>query len=288
MTTPFIPNIQKLSAVEFSESLTFLLYGITGSGKTYFCGTAGPRTLFVNLGHGLTTLKSPAFLEKHPYDPYFVNVPTDESDKIEYVRQIINYALEKRADDFDTIVVDDGSALSRIAMEKAISINSDLQKTNTQSKAKQHGGIIAPQIADYGEEISVLTWFFAKFTEEAKMANKHLLITAHERQVFGKPVRIGEPAPLKKIRPGFTGQTFPDAIPQFFDEVWQFEVVGSGERKKFRQRTIGNELVNAKSRHGGVFKEIEENLSFPEVIKRIKSFKYVPSEADPDLLVAVK
>lgn len=283
----FIPNIRKLSEVPPDKTITMLLYGITGAGKTFFCGTAGPRTLFINIGHGLTTLQSPAFLEKHPYDPWFVNVPIDV-DQMDYVTGTIDYAVKNKRGDFDTIVIDDCSALGRIAMQKAIEVNEDLQKTKTNQQAKAHGGLISPNVADYGEEINVLTWFLSTYTEMAKIHEYHFICTAHERQVFGKAPKIGDARPLTKIRPGFTGETFPDKIPAFFDEVWQFEVVGSGEKKKFRQRTVGNELINAKSRHGGIFKEIEEGLTFPEVVKRIQSYKYVPSEADPSLLVAVK
>jgi hypothetical protein len=64
----------RLSVIEFKtldelprgKGETVLLYGPNGSGKTWFCGTSGERTLFINIGNGEATLKSPLFRSIYP------------------------------------------------------------------------------------------------------------------------------------------------------------------------------------------------------------------------------
>lgn len=258
-----------------------LIYGASGTGKTYFCGTAGDRTLYMNIGSGIATLQSPAFTTKHQSNPLVVTIPLGDSSH-DMVCDTIDYYLQKRRDEFDTMVVDDASALRRGAMIKAVQINADLNKSTTLAQAKKHGHIV-PAVQDYGEEMSVVESFLSDYTEIAKSHNVHLILTAHERLTYKKGGKIGDPPVLTKIRPGFTGQTFPDTVPAFFDEVWRFSVVGKGSSKRYRITTEGSELVTAKSRHGGVFKEEEESLDFPTVVKRIKEKKYIAVE---DKLIA--
>lgn len=286
LKSDFTPDLAKLSARPFNEALTQLIYGPSGCGKTYYLGTAGPRNVIFNPGVGVTTLQSPAFLQRYPFDPWTIEIP-DTARPFDYVCDSFEWLVKNKRDAFDSISLDDFSAMSRFAMRKAIEINKDLGKTTTFETAKKYGGIIAPQIADYGEEMSVLEWFLNEITVLAKAENFHLICTAHERITFGKPPKIGEPAPELKIRPGFTGQTFPDKIPAFFDEVWRMGVFGKGDNKKYQMTTQGNEKVQGKSRHGGVFPEIITDASFPQVVALIKSHKYIPDPDNPDLLIKV-
>lgn len=287
MDSKFQPDLKKLSAKPFAESLTMLLFGDPGTGKTFFAGTAGPRTVILNVGVGDETLRSPAFLKKYPYDPYIIDVPRDVN-QFEYCCDSVEWLFKNKAGEFDTIVLDECTAFRAIALQKAIEVNKDLQKTGTADAAKKNRGIISPQIADFGEEINVVNWFLAEITQECKANNVHLIALAHARTTYKKPAKIGEPPMLVKVRPGFTGQTFPDAVLGHFDEVWYLEVVGRGEQKKYRFTTQPNSLLSAKSRHGGVFKETEENIDFPYVVKEIKKHKYIPDPNNPDILIAVK
>lgn len=261
-----------------------LIYGPSGSGKTYFQGTAGPRNVFFNAGVGDTTLKSPAFLSRYPFDPLTINIPPTDA-PFEYICDSLDYLVQKKRSEFDVVSIDDFSAIRRFAMMKAIEINSDLNKTTTKVSAKKYGGIIAPQIADYGEEMAVTEWFLNEITTMAKAENFHLICSAHERISFNKPARIGDQPTERAVRPGFTGQTFPDQVPAFFDEVWRFQVVGKGNNKEYRVTTQGNEKVTAKSRHGGVFDETLIDPNFPAIVQEIKKHKYIPDPNDPTLLI---
>lgn len=284
MTTPFKPDIQKLSALPFAEALTMLIYGPSGGGKTFFSGTAGPRNVIFNVGVGITTLQSPAFREKYPFDPWIINVPI-VAQPYDYIIDSVNWLVKNMRSEFDAMTFDEFTAVRKAAMRKAIQINKDLNKTDTEDKMKKNRGVISPQIADYGEEMSVIAHCLDNITQLAKAENFHLLCLAHERITMGKAPKIGEARPEVKVRPAFTGETFPDQVPSYFDEVWRLEVLGKGERKQYRFTTIGNEKVQAKSRHGGVFKEFEPSLTFPEVVQRIKSHKYIVNPDDPTLLI---
>lgn len=284
MTTPFKPDIQKLSALPFHESLTMLIYGPSGSGKTYFAGTAGPRSVILNAGAGLTTLVSPAFRTKFPYDPYIINIPL-VAQPYDYLIDSVNWAVQNLRAEFDVMVFDEFTAIRRMAMRKALQINADLNKSDTESKMKKNRGVMSPMIADYGEEMNVIAHCLDNITQLAKANNFHLLCLAHERITMGKAPSIGAPRPEVKVRPGFTGETFPDAVPGYFDAVWRLEVLGKGANKVRRFTTDGNEKVQAKTRHGGVFSEFENNLTFPDVVQRIKSHKYIVNPDDPTLLI---
>lgn len=281
-TKPLIAEATRLQAMPFAESLTMLLYGGPGVGKTFFCGTAGDRTLYFDIGSGIATLQAPDFTKKYASNPLVVRIPLGD-DSHDMLCDTLDHYIQKRRDEFDTVVVDDASSLRRGAMIKAVEINMDLGKSSTGANAKKHG-MIVPVVQDYGEEMSVVEKFLADYTEIAKASNLHLLITAHEKLTYKKGQKIGDPPTLVKIRPAFTGQQFPDTVPAFFDEVWRFYVVGRGDKKQHRIITQPSELLVAKSRHGGVFLEEEKNLDFPTVVQRIKARKYIPTD---DGLVAV-
>jgi hypothetical protein len=281
------PNLVKLSATPFHESLTLLLYGASGTGKTYFAGTAGSRNVIFNAGVGLITLQSPAFLSRYPYDPWTIEIPNDVDQPMDFVCDSLEWLVKTRRADFDIVTVEDFTAIGRYAKQKAVQINKDLGKTNTAESAKKNRGIISPTIADYGEEMNVLEWFLGDLTNIAKTENFHLICTAHERITYNKPAKIGDPPSERAIRPGFTGQTFPDKIPAFFDEVWRLQILGKGTNKKYQATTQGNEKVQAKSRHGGVFAETIDDPSWPKLIQEIQKHKYIPNPDDPNLLIKV-
>jgi hypothetical protein len=269
-----ITEAVRLSAMPFAESLTLLIYGGSGTGKTYFCGTAGSRTLIINIGAGLATLQAPNFTDKYKVNPLVATIPVG-MDSHDGICDTLDYYIQSKSDEFDTIVIDDASSLNKSAMYKAIQVNEDLNKSQALANFKRLGQL-APGIQDYGEEINVVGDFLRQYTEIAKASNKHLIITAHERLTYRKAQKPNDPPTLVKIRPAFTGQTFPDNVPGFFDEVWRFTVVGRGASLRHRITTQPSEIIVAKSSHGGVFKEEEQDLDFPHVVQRIKSFKYVP------------
>lgn len=265
MTTPY-----NLKDSRPGEAITLLLYGGSGVGKTYFAGTCGSRSLILNTGFGLETLKSKAFKNAYPdANPIIVDI-REEVDKkgivtvakaFDLVCDVIDEFVNTRRDEFDNIIIDDASTLASFAQNKGIELNLDSGKTKG-TKRK----IPMPVLQDYGTEQSILKWFFSMYTTLAKASGFNLIVTAHDRSVYtsGK----GEEPRLRKVFPNFVGKDYfaPAVIPAFFDEVWYLYLVGG----KRRFRTQPNEIYVAKTRHGGIFKEVEEFSNWNDVTSKIK------------------
>ena len=73
-------RFKRLVDYKAGEAWTVLIYGPTKSGKTWFVGSAGSRTLLVNTGSGLATLQSPAFRAKFPNSKDIIVVDVYETD----------------------------------------------------------------------------------------------------------------------------------------------------------------------------------------------------------------
>jgi hypothetical protein len=250
-----------------------LLYGSSKTGKTYFAGTAGPRTLFLNLGEGLETLKSPAFTSKYPDSQKMIVIDVREhgvkgvSEAYEYINDALDYALKTFPDQFDTVVLDEATAYRKFAMNRAMDLNTG---TRTTVRVSRSESFVKPDVGDYGLEMQMVEWFLGTYIPIFKEANKNFLMLAHERQVFAKPPKIGDEPVLKRILPGFTGKTFPDAVPQFFDDVWRSEVINS---RIYRVRTAGTEMEIGGTRHGGIFAPVEIDPNYIKMLDRIRAGK---------------
>lgn len=281
----------------FEEPLSLLLYGEAGTGKTFFAGSLGDRSLVCNLGWGLKTWSGPNFINKHGViHPLRIDIPIDNPHSFDILYDSLESAMKLHGDKFDAVIVDEITALRRHAMNKAAEINHDLNKYgkspyDSYDKIKDIGYVV-PQIMDYGEEMRAVEDFLIKYIELCKTAGKHFLALAHERHDEKKVKGTLNESVTTAIYPGFTGQTFPSDCTRFFDEVWRLTVVGIDKARTYQFQTEPDALVVAKTRHGGVFAEIEKNLDFPTVIKRIKGYKYIPDpkapKDAPDKLIAVK
>jgi hypothetical protein len=271
-------KLESLSDMPVGESITLLAYGASGKGKTFFCGTAGPRTAIINIGAGLATLQSPAFKKKYPsYDPLIVTINeeigpqgfVENATLFDQTADAVDELVEKHRDRFDTLCIDDATALGSAAMNKAIEVNTALGILKVGGLMKKYQTNI-PGIAEFGREMNMIEKFLAAITDIAKRENFNFILTAHERCTYRKPEQVGGLPVLQSIRPGFTGQTFPDKVPAYFDEVWNFSSKGEGDKWRITARTRGNSIITAKSRNGGIFNEIEENPDFSELLTRIQ------------------
>jgi hypothetical protein len=272
------------------ESWILLYYGASGSGKTFFCGTAGPRTLFINIGLGMETLSSPAFKLRYPEAAEMIFIDITEkvnergvlvaAEAFDLITDAIDYALDKFPNDFDTIVIDDATYMRRAAMNRALEINAGI-RTQPNARSVNINEFTVPEIQDYGREMQMIEWFLIQYVPKLRTLKKNLVMTAHERNIYGKPARIGDQPPLLKTVAGFTGKTFPDQIPAYFDDVFRAEAVGGGEQVVYRARTAGAEYdaTNAtasgallgKARHGGIFKTVEPDPNFLRFLQRIRA-----------------
>jgi hypothetical protein len=270
-------EFKTLDEMPAHESVTMLYYGGSGTGKTMFVGSAGPRTLIINIGDGLTTIQS-EFARKAFYKNGFPIVATirekidpktglfEAADAFDQVKNSIEWAMDHFADRFDTIAVDDATQLRSFAMNKGLELNDEWDRSKTLAKGKVQGGYILA-VQDYGAEMDLIEKFVAQTISFCKNEKKHFILTAHERHIF-KKVRdntgkvIGEE--IDKIRPGFTGKTFPDDITNYFDLVWRAEAVRAGGKSVYRCNTEDTAQIKAKSRYPGLFKNPEV---WPEWLK---------------------
>lgn len=270
-------SLRRLSDLPVGECETFLIYGANGTGKTALCGTAGDRALFINIGQGIKTLQSPWFKSKYGYNPIVVSI-NEEFDAhgifktatlYDRICDAIDDGITNFSDQFDYIIIDDASALNMAAMHKGLEFNKSSRKSQTLDEIRRLG-IMFAAVQDYQAEMNLVEQFIIGTINLCKQHNKHFVLTAHTRETFVKGDKIGELPKLHSIRPGFTGQTFPDSIPAEFDNVFFMECVGGGSNRVYRATTEGHEKLIAKSRWGGVFKTTEPNPNLQELVKRIK------------------
>lgn len=294
-------QIMRLSDIIPGVPIAVLAYGGSGTGKTFFLGTAGSRSLYIDCGIGpLETLKNVTFRKKYPdHNPIVVRVREQfDSDMIpigtafDTICDIIDYMLATKADEFDNVLVDNATAIRRFSMAKGIILADQSGKSQTfkgvmsdqlivtigkETYKTKRPPAIFPAVQDYGTEMALVEWLCATYIDVFKRAGKNFVLSAHERREYkkvknakGQPV-IGEPPILTKIRPGFTGQTFPDDIPALFDEVWWFEAVSTGEGTVHRFKAYGDDELVAKTTYGdGILKSVETDPNFQKILARIR------------------
>lgn len=272
-------NFTRLADIPSADSIIIMGYGPSGSGKTWFAGTTGSRTLFVNNGNGLATIRSKLFKEKYPNTNPIVFTPevpilVDPLKSINSLRDGINKALDDFGNDIDTIVIDDSTQVRNSVMHEALKFNQDTNKSQTLATlvSKKYKFPI-PAVQDYGTEMEFIEgWMNELVNEICRKEKKHLIVLAHERLTFKKAPSIGDQPILVRTTPSFTGvDKNPDYIAGLFDNVWHFETKGSGDRVFYNIRTEGGDELTAKTREAGLFDVIEKKLDFPEVVKRIKT-----------------
>jgi hypothetical protein len=277
--TPVV--FKRLHVYQPGQSWIMMGYGPSKSGKTYFAGTAGARTLFLNIGDGIETLMAPAFTTRYPDAKNMIVTdiretnPQNVAEAFDKTTDAIDHAMKHFPDKFDTVVLDEATAFRKYAMNKATELNTE-SRTRGAARAKRTEEFVKPDIGDYGTEMQMIEWFLGQYIPMFKEAGKHFIMLAHERQVFGKPAKIGDEPVLKKVQPGFTGKTFPDSVPAYFDDVWHSEQVGGGTNVVYRFRTAGDEDEIGGSRHGGIFSVVETDPNFQNMLSRIKAAQPLP------------
>lgn len=260
-------------------TLSLLVFGGSGCGKTFFAGTAGSRTLYVDCGNGTLTLDSPLFRSKvRDFNPLMLKITENmEADRsvsrpegFDHVCDGIDEALEKHSSEFDTVVLDDLTAMQKFAIHKALTTNNEEGRSRTATKKRK---VILPAMQDYGTEMSMINWFLFQYIDILKEAGKHFIVLAHDRYTFKKKDKVMDPDVVDSIRPKVTGKAFPDEVMAPFDFVWHAEKAGSGKDAVYRFRIYGDEEVRGKTRFGGVFDSLEMNPNFLKMVERIRNVK---------------
>lgn len=276
-------EIVELDSMKADEATTWLYYGGSGVGKTVFVGSAGPRTFIVNIGNGMKTLQSQWAKDKYYRDgmPLVVNISEERdpttgifksADAFDKVCDAIDYALAHHSDRFDTIAVDDATQLRAFAANKGLEINAEFKRSETLAKGRKAGAFVAG-IQDFAVEMNLIQQFVTGTIALCQQNKKHFLLTAHERHIFKKIKDqqgkiIGQE--IDKIRPAFTGQTFPDDITGHFDLVWNATAARTTAETVYRAFTGSTMQILAKSRFPGVFDNPEKDPNFLRSIERIR------------------
>lgn len=275
----------RLDDIPITESWISLIYGPSGSGKTWYLGTI-PRLLYINSGDGMATIQSPLFRQRHPlFNPIVINTneKTIGEGRDRYVEsakafdktcELIDEAISKDSirREFDTIAIDDATALRRYALNRAIEIQDAMT-----GKKRKLDRYTWTDVSDKGKEMDMVEWFLDEYIKIFKREKINFVLTAHERVIYNKPSKIGDEATIRAIKPAFTGTTFPDSVPRFFDEVWHSEPARNAEGFISQMRTGGLGNVITKCRHNGIFAPIELNPNFSSLLERIKGRVIHPS-----------
>lgn len=276
----------RLDEIPKDGPTSVLYYGGSKTGKTWFLGTAGDRSLLLDTGDGIDCLKSKYFREKVGAKPIVASVREKIGDRgvVEGVAQafdlagdILDYAIKNMLDQFDTIACDELSSLRKFALHKSFDVNFETGKSKTKNQAEKYD-FMMPAVQDWGVEMNLIEQFLEHYISKFKGLGKNFIVSAHQRYVLEKPKDakgsplIGEPPVIREIRPAVTGSQFPDTISGLFDNVWHAERVGGGDTGTvYRARVYGDEVTIAGSRNAGVFKTVEQNPNFLEMLKRIRA-----------------
>lgn len=284
MTTDEFKRFDEVS--QPAESVSLLLWGAAKTGKTDFSGSAGERSLYIDVGKSAETFHSKGFKDRRGVFKGFYRKVEEVAAKDNYVMpdtataydkvcDIIDEAIAKIKDKFDVVIVDEATAFRRYAMNKALEINQGMNKSQANVASKKWD-MILPGVQDYGSEMSLVSQFIAGTIDLLKKNNKHFILIAHERALFesvtdSKTGKKTETDIVKKLVPAFTGKKDIDAIANMFDCVFHTETARSGDNIIYRIRTQGDDGLVAGNRYSGVFQPIESNLTFPKMIERIKA-----------------
>ena len=178
---------------------------------------------------------------------------------------------KEKLDSFDTIVIDDLTSLSQYAAYKAMELSGTYRNSQSLTAAQRKKHVPIKEQGDWGIEIDAMRYFLGNLVEDCKNRNKNLICLAHERQYFTSTKKGSDPV-LRLRGPMLAGKdAFAiNVVPALFDDVWYFKTIGSGGKLITRARTIPDAIDSlAKTRWGGVFKEIEENPVFLDVVARV-------------------
>lgn len=254
---------------------TLLLYGNSGTAKTKFIGTAGSDSVIISPAQGIATLQSKWFRETFKVNPIIEIVDEMPLPDVAKGYDRISDLVEKYLEDLsiNTIIVDDATNFRRLALNKGLELNEQLNRSGTLAKMRKiKADTIVRELNDMTMEMSLVESFIKQACTYCKEAKKTFVMTAHERILFNPPAKVGAEDTVKKISPGFTGKTFPDDITGYFDLIWHTEVLGGGNQIHYQIRTQGDSKLVAKTRWAGLFPVIfEKQPLLSEIIQCVKT-----------------
>ncbi len=279
-------EVKRVLDLPDTTTLSAIVYGKKGCGKTSFAASGGDRTVFVFVGAGITgmkTLRSPWFREEIRTNPFVEEIHEELNEKrmpkkatlFDQITRKFDWWLENRIDDWDTMVLDDIANTRKAAMFKGFEINMQAKLSEAWSKTEKYT-IPMPGIQDFGVEMRAMQWLLETYIELFESAEKNFLVLAHERYTFskskdreGRPI-VGDKDIIDSIRPGFVGKTMPDDITANFDEVWHLTKIGIADSAIVKLDCYGDAQILANTRHAGVLKAFEKDPNFKNIMERIR------------------
>lgn len=252
-----------------------MVYGPSGTGKTFWAGSAGDDSIFMTDRNGIITLKSPLFKQKVGTNPFVVEIKPDESPSAPKLydslrNQIDGFLAPETKNDWRTLILDDINTTRIGARSKAVELNGLMGRSKT--KANMQSGkfkdIIIPTISDFGTEMGLVEAFLRQLTDGMRQEGKNLIVNAHERLYRKEGSNT-----IVAVKPLFTGTDTPDAMPGIFDMVWYIRTVGTGNATKREFVTDAEGGIMAKTRWGGLFKQTERDITAKEVFDRIEDWQ---------------
>ena len=252
-------------------------YAAVGAGKTHFAVEDG--VAIITSGNGFATIKSLVPIKK--VDPEVRIIERDQNilNPVAYDRyseEMEDLVENKDALKIHTICVDDLDDLRWASLLKGFKVNTSGEPGSGKSriynliKTKSLKNVIIRDVGDWGTEMDFTSQWLQNFTGLCRENRINLIVNAHERYTFTKKTKEDkDPPQLSRIGPSFSGSAYPDDVIGIFDNLFHMtRVVQEGKGVTYFN-TMGSSIIRAKSRYTNMFKSVEQNLTWPEVLKRV-------------------
>lgn len=268
-----------------------LLVGRGGSGKTFTAGTAPEPQWWLTPGgaNETKTLLSPDFIKKHGRKEFHYTEIFEARVKGQMVDNPPGYDLCCDAVDkflewnyakgigVKTIIVDNATRIEEFMMNKAIYAEFMLagNKEKTVLTQERKLGIRKPHDSTFGGAQS----FMDRFANWLLELPFHVIFVAHTYETYTSDEQRGKKQ-LVSIQPLFVGQQRIN-IPNKFDNVWYSTTMGGGRSQTWGIQPQRDEVVDAKTRVGGILDPTyERDPDITNIIQRFKTYATQLEEND--------
>ena len=227
-----------------ASTIKFLVYGTTGSGKTYSLRTLpefmrpaiildcdrGSRALWKEKGRGTAVT----------FDLEDSNGrPTMYEQSIKFLTDM----YEEENDQYKTIIVDSYTLMHQAIMAHV------MYKGVKDSKSKRSSADDPPTLPEYG----IITHLALKFVQALISLDRHVIMICHETSLQTDEVTgqaRGGPALTPKLA---------SLLPRYFDEVLYAKTKGKGDDREYSWATKATGLFEARTRHPELDGEIPQD-----------------------------
>lgn len=238
-----------------SDPVQILVYGAAKTGKTAGALTA-PRPVVFDFDRGASTARNDWFVSKYGlrwvFYENFIEKKQEKGvvlahnafdDACRYFDEWMKPKgkwkdYEVGVNQFDTFVIDSGTTLSEIAMNKAAIILGKMGLSKSHDQAQLHG-VLVPKIQDYGSERSLVE----QFIDMVRGSGKNVILICHEKEI------LSDSGALQGVVPLLTGKSA-ESVPLKFDEVYNLRVKKEGPNVVRYLQTQADGIRKVGSRYG--------------------------------------